>query len=92
MGSGNCKTVQINFINPAEISNGLSPIFIAECPVCFEKRQLYQYTQCTHATCKECTDKLENTCPLCREKIVDGYSLEEYHKNVLDSLESAGLA
>lgn len=52
---------------------GMSTVVEAECPICFEIKQLCVLDKCKHQVCQDCYRRMTNrpaaTCPLCRSEI-----------------------
>lgn len=51
---------------------------MAECEICFEEKNEKKYLKCTHSLCTDCYEKIPDTCPFCREPIIEKILLEQH--------------
>lgn len=88
---GGSASVPIEFIDTQKVPDMCDDASEGECPICYETIKLKQTRNCCHFLCGKCMAKVENKCPLCRGRIVDGMTVTEFHEQLHESLEAAGL-
>ena len=65
----NKKIEQIYFKNKNKVVKNLENNTINKCTVCLENIARIAFSNCGHVSCcNDCSFKLRNTCPICREK------------------------
>ena len=62
-----------------------------ECGVCYEERVLYKSPMCGHQWCRECINKCQNKCPMCRGKLVNRVTQAQFDENMIERLRETGL-
>lgn len=48
-----------------------------ECEICYEEMKNKTFLPCHHFLCNECYQKISNTCPFCRQPIIEKIIKEE---------------
>jgi len=81
----------IEFCDPQNVSNECLNLSYGLCDICQEQTPLMKLPNCRHIFCKECINKLNNRCAVCRCQISNKPTKEQYDKRIIVNLEEIGL-